>query len=246
MWCLTISGRGINKGGGTWNIFIVINRKREASGWNKDSEHERNKGLTSPEAQNSLCARVCWLHLYESLPSLLKKKEANLCLYGWNESCWHYRKSNSKFMSLSGGHFVGVMPWGERSPRCGKICSRSVWKWLPGEAGRHRTGTSKSRKQTQSSYTFLFPMPGAYYSTLTFWGSYSLGTEKVVEQKIRFNLRTLCQYHRKESTKVITGSKTHSGRRARPVHISRRGAESLPELTGYCASSPCLRNSSLL
>ena len=76
------------------------------------------------------------------------------------------------------------------------------------------------------SSTLIFPMPEAYYSTLTFWGSYSLGTEKAVEQKIRFNLRTLCQYHRKESTKVITGSKTHSGRRARPVHISRRGAES--------------------
>ena len=57
-------------------------------------------------------------------------------------------------------------------------------------------------------------MPEAYYSTLTFWGSYSLGTEKAVEQKIRFNLRTLCQYHRKESTKVITGSKTHSTERA--------------------------------
>lgn len=47
--------------------------------------------------------------------------------------------------------FVGVMPWGECSLRCGKICSCLVWKWLPGEAGRPRKGRSKSRKQTQSS-----------------------------------------------------------------------------------------------
>ena len=27
MWCLIISGRGINKGGGIWNIFIVMDRR---------------------------------------------------------------------------------------------------------------------------------------------------------------------------------------------------------------------------
>lgn len=47
--------------------------------------------------------------------------------------------------------FVGVMPWGECSPRCGKICGCSVWKWLPAEAGRHGNATLKSRMQTQSS-----------------------------------------------------------------------------------------------
>ena len=43
------------------------------------------------------------------------------------------------------------MPWGECSPRCGKICGCSVWKWLPAEAGRHGKATLKSRMQTQSS-----------------------------------------------------------------------------------------------
>ena len=60
----------------------------EASGWNKDSEQERNKGLISPEALNSIRRQsLLTSPLSESLPSLLKRKKANLCLYGWNESC---------------------------------------------------------------------------------------------------------------------------------------------------------------
>lgn len=49
---------------------------------------------------------------------------------------------------------------------------------------------------------------------LLFWGErqYLLSYEKISQKKIRLNLRTLCQYCRKESTKVIAGSRTHSGR----------------------------------
>lgn len=56
---------------------------------------------------------------------------------------------------------------------------------------------------------------------------YLLGSEKIFQNKVRLNLRTLCQYCRKKNTKVITGSRTHSGKGARAVHISYQCAENL-------------------
>lgn len=41
---------------------------------------------------------------------------------------------------------------------------------------------------------------------------YLLNYEKISQKEIRLNLRTLCQYCRKESSKVIMGSRTHGGR----------------------------------
>lgn len=40
---------------------------------------------------------------------------------------------------------------------------------------------------------------------------YLLSYEKISQKKIRLNLRTLCEYCRKDSIKVIIGSRTHSG-----------------------------------
>ena len=83
---LSVAGT-LAKGAGSETSLPVIDRKREPSGWNKDSEHKRNKGLTRPAALNSVpCQSLLTLPLSESLPSLLKRKKANLCLYGWNES----------------------------------------------------------------------------------------------------------------------------------------------------------------
>lgn len=79
---LSVAG-ALNKGEVTRNIFIVINRKREASGWNKDSEHERNKGLTSPEAQTHYAPEFVDFTLWVSAKSL--KEERGQSVLVWVE-----------------------------------------------------------------------------------------------------------------------------------------------------------------
>lgn len=76
-------------------------------------------------------------------------------------------------------------------------------------------GTLKFKKQTWSSlkkYTFLFLKPGTYYLTFSERCSIYRALKKIFQNKIRLNLRTLSQHCREESTKVITGSRTHRGR----------------------------------
>lgn len=60
--------------------------------------------------------------------------------------------------------------------------------------------------------TFLFLIPGIYYIIFLERCSIYRALKKILQNKIRLNLRTLSQYCREESPKVISGSRTHSGR----------------------------------
>lgn len=130
---------------------------------------------------------------------------------------------------------VGVMPLGEHNPRCCKTrnCLSSETSIRKGR--KAWKGTSKFRKQTWASLNntqFFSQYQELTTTCLPFQkGTALTGYEKIFQNKIRLNLRTLCQYRRKESSKVITGSRTHTqweGSQA-SSHVTWC-AENLPEL----------------
>lgn len=100
-------------------------------------------------------ARACRLHFYHSLCQFSfvpKRKKAKAYLYGWNESCWHYRKKQFQVYEPSVEDIlVGVMLWGECSPRCSKICSCLSLEMTTRKGRKRGKGTVKFRKQTLSS-----------------------------------------------------------------------------------------------
>ena len=127
---------------------------------------------------------------------------------------------------------AGAVLRGEHNSRCYKACNCP----RPGvtlRTGRRACkGTPKCRKRRWSSLnnTCSFFRHQALTTHAYLFGKVEdlPGSEKICQHKIRLNLRTWCQYYRKESTKVVSGSRTHRGRGARPVPTSHWRAENLP------------------
>ena len=183
---LTTCDGDINKGSRMWNIFRC-HRWEERTFWvgqefrthrNKGDDKPRGTELTSkPELVNFTFYQSLWQFSFAP-----KRKKARPYLYGWNESCWHYRKKQFQvYEPLVEDILVGVMLWGECSPRCSKICSCLSLEMTTRKGRKHGKGTVQFRKQTLSSLTkthSFFQYQELITACLPFLGSYLLDSEK--------------------------------------------------------------------
>lgn len=131
---------------------------------------------------------------------------------------------------------AGATPWGEYNSRCSRTCKCPSPGAMLRKGRRACRGTPKFRKQTWSSSnnTCSFFRYQALTLHAYFFGKVEdlLGSENIFQNKIRLTLRTWCQYCRKESTKVVSGSRTHRGRGGRPVPTLHWCAENLRSCEG--------------